>query len=476
MVSLLLALIYLAFIGLGLPDSLLGSAWPAMQVEFGSPLGYASILTVIVSGTTVVSTLLSGFLVRKLGTGLVVALSTGLVALALLAFSFAYNFGMLIAFSLPYGLGAGAIDSALNDYVATHYNSRHMNWLHCFWGVGAAVSPFIMSFALSTQLGWNAGYSIVSIIQLVITALLLVSLPLWKMVHNKRYLLSANKNEQGAVINTQNGVAVDNAMEVGEDINLATGDGVLKDNLQQLNFACNDLTLREINVATISATEIDKGLNFGINPTTDKTVIKKNKSPLLVALQRKGVLVLLIAMFAYIAIESITGLWVSSYFVLQKGIDVDTAAFFGSLFYIGVTVGRFLSGFLANRLGDKNMIRYGSLVICLGIVVMILPSSHTLALVGLIVMGLGCAPVLPAMLHATPINFGKQYSQSIISLCIACIYLSSSLTQGLFGTMVTLASIVIFPFVILAFVVVLILFSERMNGIVKKQKVVANIG
>ena len=277
MYSLLLIIIYLAFISLGLPDSLIGSAWPVMRLDLSADLSSAGVITMIIACGTVVSSLLSDKLTRKLGAGLVTAVSTALTALALLGFSFATAFWQLCLIAVPYGLGAGAIDAALNNYVALHYKSRHMSWLHCFWGVGTIVSPFIMGYALTAS-SWNDGYRIVGYIQLAIALLLLITLPVWKV--NKKPELLDNKS---------------------------------------VGF-------------------------FG-------------------ALKIKGVPLLLVGFFAYCAAEATAMQWASTYFVEVKNIPTEQAASFASLFYIGITAGRFLSGFVTDRLGDRKMIIIGTCIL-----------------------------------------------------------------------------------------------------------------
>jgi len=277
MYSFLIVIIYLAFIGLGLPDSMIGSAWPVMHVELSVPVSYAGIITMIISGGTIVSSLLSDRLTKKLGTGLVTAISVLMTAVALLGFSFSDSFILLCLWAIPFGLGAGAVDAALNNYVALHYSSRFMSWLHCFWGVGAAVSPYIMGDCLLSNAGWQGGYRSVGTIQVVLTAILFLSLPMWK----KR-------------VGTQ---------------------------------------------------EIKK------NAERPKRLTE--------VFRIKGVPYVLGAFFAYSTVESTAGLWASSYLVQYRGIDVETAARFASLFYLGITFGRFLSGFVADRLGDKRLIRIG---------------------------------------------------------------------------------------------------------------------
>ena len=351
MYTLLLLLIYLAFISLGLPDSLLGSAWPVIHQELQVPLSYAGAVTMIVSFGTICSSLMSERLTKKLGVNIVTVCSVLLTAIALYGFSTASAFWMLCLWGIPYGLGAGAIDAALNNYVALHYNSRHMSWLHCFWGVGTIISPYIMSYALTTSV-WQNGYRMVSFLQMGITVILLVTLPVWKV--NRK--ANEQKAEQAAVIGIRG------------------------------------------------------------------------------ALKIKGVPQLLLGFFSYCSLESTLLLWSSSYLVGAKGVTAQKAAAFASLFCIGITAGRFLSGLVTEKLGDYNLIRIGTGILLLGCIAMILPlKTDAAALGGLVVMGLGCAPVYPSIIHATPDNFGAQNSQAIIGIQMASAYVGSTFMPPVFG-------------------------------------------
>ena len=380
MYSLLLAIIYMAFISLGLPDSLLGSAWPVMRMELGAPLSLAGVITMIIAGGTIVSSLLSERLTKRLGTALVTAISVAMTAAALFGFSISNSIALLCLWAVPYGLGAGAVDAALNNYVALHYASRHMSWLHCFWGVGASISPYIMSACLARS-NWHMGYRTVSIIQAVLTVGLFLSLPLWK--------------RSGG----------------GE------GDGQPKPLL---------------------------GLRG--------------------ALKIKGVPYILLAFFAYCAAEATTGLWASSYLVEARGVDTGTAARFGSLFFLGITFGRFLNGFVADQLGDKRLIRIGVAVMALGAVMILLPlRGNATALAGLIVAGVGCAPVYPSIIHSTPFNFGEENSQAIIGIQMASAYTGTTFMPPLFGLIAGAAGIRWYPVYLAVFMALLLVMTERVN-------------
>lgn len=382
MYSLLLALIYVAFISLGLPDSLLGSGWPTIHADLNVPVSYMGIISMIISGGTILSSLLSDKLTKKLGTGIVTVVSVLLTAVALLGFSFATKFWMLIVFAVPYGLGAGAVDAALNNYVALHYKAKYMSWLHCFWGVGTIVSPFVMSFAL-TNLTWNDGYRIVGYIQLGITLLLLVTLPIWK-----------------------------------------------------------------VNKKTDAASQKHFGL-FG-------------------ALKIKGVPFLLVGFFAYCAAEATAMNWASTYFVEVKGISAEQAAQLASLFYIGLTAGRFISGFITDKIGDRKMILIGTSILTCGIVTLLIPAPSAVAIAAFIVIGFGCAPIYPCIIHSTPNNFGAENSGSIIGIQMASAYVGSTFIPPLFGLLGRFFGFEIMPVYLIVFVVLMIAMTELTFRVTKK--------
>lgn len=384
MYLLLLALIYIAFISLGLPDSLLGSGWPVMHTDLNVPIFYMGIVSMVISGGTIISSLLSDRLTRKFGTRIVTVISVFLTAFALFGFSLSNQFWMLIVFAIPYGLGGGAIDAALNNYVALHYTSKHMSWLHCFWGVGTIISPFIMSYAL-TNSTWNDGYRIVAFIQLGISLLLLVTLPVWKS-------------------DRQNGE--DSAKSIG----------------------------------------------------------------LIDALKIKGVPSLLIGFFAYCAAEATAMNWASTYMVEVKGITADRAAQFASLFYIGLTAGRFLSGFIMNKLGDRKMIVLGTCILFCGIILLLIPAdSPIVSLIGFIFIGLGCAPIYPCIIHSTPDNFGKEHSGAIIGIQMASAYVGSTFIPPLFGLLGSLIGFSIFPIYMSVFFIIMITMIEMTFRITTKK-------
>lgn len=387
MYSFLLALIYLAFISLGLPDSLLGSGWPVMHAELGVSVSFMGIVSMVISGGTILSSLLSDRLTHRLGTRIVTVVSVFLTVVALFGFSISTRFWMLIAFAVPYGLGAGAIDAALNNYVALHYKAKHMSWLHCFWGVGTIVSPFIMGYAL-THSTWNAGYRIVGLIQLAIAVLLLVTLPVWK-------------------------IHADAAETAGRRVGLRA------------------------------------------------------------ALRIKGVPFLLLGFFAYCSAETTTMQWASTYFVEVKHLPAERAATLAALFYIGITAGRFLSGFLTEKLGDRGMIRLGAGVLACGIAALLLPvESYYLAFAAFLVIGLGCAPIYPCIIHSTPANFGAESSGAIIGIQMASAYVGSTFVPPLFGLMGKALGFSILPVYLAVFAALMLVMTEltfRTTGAARKE-------
>ena len=380
MVHLLLAIIYLAFISLGLPDALLGAAWPSMYPQFDVPVSYAGIISMIIALGTVVSSLQSDRLTKKLGTGKVTALSVLMTAMALFGFATSHSFGMLCLWAIPYGLGAGSVDASLNNYVALHYESRHMSWLHCMWGIGASAGPYIMGYALTAGWGWNSGYHIIAVLQIVLTAILLCSLPLWKQ-------RPAEVLQDGKVQNVK------------------------------------ALSIRKV-------------------------------------LQLAGAREILVCFFCYCALEQTTGLWASSYLTLHKGVSADTAASFASMFYLGITVGRALSGFLTMKLNDVQMIRLGEVIIGIGVLVMLLPFGQRLSLTGLILIGLGCAPVYPCVIHSTPAHFGADKSQAIIGIQMACAYVGTCLMPPVFGLIANHITVALLPVYLLIILVLMVIMHE----------------
>ena len=377
MTHLLLAIIYLAFISLGLPDALLGSAWPTMYPEFNVPVSYAGIIAMIIAVGTVISSLMSDRLTRRFSSGKITAVSVAMTAAAMLGFSLSHSFWLLCFWAIPYGLGAGSVDATLNNYVAVHYESRHMSWLHCMWGLGAMIGPYIMGFALAGGKGWNTGYRYIAILQAALTLVLILSIPMWKQRKS----------------------------DISENADAHSG---------------KPLSLPEI-------------------------------------IRIPGAKEVMLCFFSYCAVEQTAGLWASSYLNLHKGIDAELAASFGSLFFIGITVGRLLSGFLTIKFSDIQMVRAGLGIIAVGITAMLLPVGTELSLAGLVLIGLGCAPIYPCIIHSTPTHFGAERSQALIGVQMASAYVGICLMPPLFGLIaknITVALLPVYLLVILGLMTV----------------------
>ena len=381
MVHLLLVIIYLSFISLGLPDALLGAAWPIMSQEFTVPVSYAGGIALIIAIGTVISSLLSDRLTKWLGSGKVTAISVAMTAVAIFGFSVSREYWQLCLWAIPYGLGAGSVDASLNNYVALHYASRHMSWLHCMWGLGASIGPYIMGIALAGGMGWNKGYGMISVIQVVLSAVIFLSLPLWK----------TRKEENG---------------ENGEK--------------------AKPLTMGQI---------------FSI----------------------RGAREVLVAFFCYCGLEQTCILWGSSYFALHVGLDEETAASLAALFMGGLTIGRFLNGFLTYKINDTNLIRLGQGIIGLGVAAMFLPLGEAAAMAGLTLMGLGCAPIYPCIIHSTPERFGADNSQALIGVQMASAYIGICCMPPLFGVLANSIGVWLLPWYTGAILVLMAIMCERLN-------------
>lgn len=377
MFQLLLAIIYISFISLGLPDSLLGSAWPSIYPEINVPVSYAGIISMIIAFGTIISSLQSDRLTKSLGTGKVTAISVAMTAVALLGFSFSKSFLSLCFWAIPYGLGAGSVDASLNNYVVLHYESRHMSWLHCMWGIGAATGPYVMGYALSNGMNWSGGYRIIGILQVILSSVLFFSLRLWK---------NSSENDDAAA---------------------------------------------------------------------DKKTLSLKET-----FQITGVKEVMLCFFCYCAIEQTAGLWASTYLALARGLSAEIAAAYASRFYIGITIGRAISGFITMKLNDKQLIRLGEVLIAIGIVLMLLSSG---SLIGLIVIGLGCAPIYPCIIHSTPYHFGADKSQAIIGVQMASAYVGTLIMPPLFGFLAQIISIGLFPFYLLFLLILMTLMHESLE-------------
>lgn len=381
MATLILIIIYISFISLGLPDAILGSAWPILHKDLNVSISSAGIMTMIVSGGTIISSLYSGKLIKRFGTGKVTMISVTMTAIGLLGIYFAPSYFYICLLGIPLGLGAGAVDAALNNFVALHYKAKHMNWLHCFWGVGATAGPLLMSMYLTRQNAWREGYLTIGTIQTALVICLLITLPIWK--------------------------------------------------------------------------KFDKPVNS----------ISEDKSNTSIAglLKLRGAKPALIAFFCYCTVEATTGLWGSSFLVMTKGISPDKAAKWVSLYYLGITVGRFIAGFLAIKLNNQKMIRLGQTICLTGVFTLAIPFSTYFQMAGLILIGLGCAPIYPAMLHETPNRFGSEMSQGIMGIQMAIAYVGGTFMPPLFGLMANYFGFTFLPMFLVVVVVVMLVSTNKVN-------------
>jgi len=383
MATLLLVLIYTAFISLGLPDALLGAAWPVMQPEFGVPYGFAGLLSMSITGGTILSAIFATRVLKKFGTGKVTAFSVGLTAIALLGFSFTPSYWWLFLAAIPLGLGAGAVDAGLNAFVAEHYESRHMSWLHSFWGVGALSGPLVISGLLERGATWRNAYLAIGLFQVVLVLLLIAAVPLWGKVKTRVH---------------------------GED-----------------------------------APEEHPHL------------------PLFFPLKVQGVKQALVTMFCYCAIESTMGLWGGSFLFKTKAMDAAAAATWVSLFFAAITAGRFLTGFATSRVSNKDLIRWGGGLILAGVALMLVPLPLPFTLAGFLLVGFGCAPVFPCMIHETPVRFGKKQAQAIIGFQMAAAYIGATFMPPLFGFIGQSTTLALLPVFLVGYSVVLLLCTEGLR-------------
>lgn len=376
----LLMMIYLSFISLGLPDSMLGSAWPAMNVSLNAPLWGAGLVQMLISFCTIISSLNSAKLIRRFGTGKLTAISVATTALALLGFSLAKNYAFLLLMAVPLGLGAGAVDAGLNNYVALHCEAKHMSWLHCFWGIGTIIGPMILSAVLRVGGSWATGYRAVGLIQCAVSALLFATLGMWK--HG---------------------------------------------NIQQEEHGAKALSVWEV-------------------------------------LSLPGAKAGMVTFLCYCAVESTLGLWGATYISQVRGVDEATAASFGAMFYIGITVGRAISGFMAMKLLPKQMVRVGQALLALGCIFMMIPAGSTLSGIGLVVCGLGCAPIYPNIIQDTPVNYGTENSQAAIGVQMAFAYVGSTFLPSIFGALAGVGGYGLLPY----FAISICVLMTVLFGIQKK--------
>ena len=386
MATILLIVIYIAFIGLGVPDSLIGSAWPAMHTELNIPVEAVSIITFLISGCTVLSSIFSARILNKLGTARVTAFSTAMTAAALLGYSFAPSFWFMIPLAVVLGLGAGAIDSGLNNYVALHCKASHMNFLHCFYGVGVSLSPYLMSQALS-NIGWRGGYRYAFYVQLGITILLIVSVPLWK------------KN------------------------------------------------------SSAEQTEEEKNINLSLLQMAKISEVR----------------LVWVIMLVTNAIEYACGVWGSTYLVEEKGFETKHGALALTIYYVGMSIGRFVSGLLADKISTWKRIGIGTVILAPAVAIMLLPLHGTVSVIGLFLIGLGNGSIYPNMIHLTPHNFGKEASQSIMGSQIAFAYIGVMLAPPAVSLVSRFFGIKVYPVLLSVLYVTMVIALKCFISCLKKQ-------
>lgn len=389
MATLLLTIIYMAFIGLGLPDSLFGAAWPAIYAEYGLPFSFGSAMAVISFLGTTVSSMCSARVINRFGTNKVTAFSTALTAVALLLMSFTGSFLPMCLCAIPLGLGAGAVDTALNNYVSIHYSARQMSFLHCFYGVGVTVSPYILSLVMSGELGWRGGYRIAVLIQAGIALLLFCTLPIWKKVHGAE------------------------TQEEEEKVQV--------------------LSLKEI-------------------------------------VRIPGVKVMWSLFICSCAIECSCGAWGSTFLVEHKGMAADKAAGMITFYYLGMTLGRFLSGVIAARLHSWQIIKIGQWVLGAAVVLLLLPTGGEVAGAALFFVGLGNGPMFPNFNYLTPENFGEELSPSVMGTQMAVSGVSCMATPMLCGVLGQVFGMGIFPVYMAVFFGLMLVALWRANCVLIKKK------
>ena len=386
MVHILLAIIYVAFVSLVLPDALLGAGWPAMQPQFGVPVSWIGAVALLISICTVISSLLADRLTRKMGTGVVTAISVSMTAVAIVGFATSKSFWFLAFWAIPYGLGAGSIDTCLNNYVAIHYSGKHMSWLHCMWGLGAASGPYIMSAAIAFANNWRVGYWSVGLLQIVLSVCLFLTLPLWKKA---KTIVEESAEES------------------------------------------KPLSIKQI-------------------------------------FSMPGAKAIILTFFCYCAMEQTAGQWAASYFFGHFGLKEELCALFASMYYSGITVGRFINGFLTVHFSDRTLVRAGIGMIIVGLVVMFIPFSWLFAVFGMLLIGFGSAPIYPCVIHATPSFFGAANSQAVIGVEMASAYVGICVMPPVFGFIADWVGIWILPVFLLVITCCMLLCNEKAYNIVKK--------
>ncbi|MCF7926874.1 MAG: MFS transporter [Candidatus Izimaplasma sp.] len=372
MATLLLIIIYLAFISLGLPDSIIGVSWPLMSQEFNMSIDALGYISLVATLGTVVSSLLSGYLINRFKTKSVVLFSVFLTAIGIFGMSYSTSYYFVLLLAIPIGFGAGSIDTALNNFVALNYKAHHMNWLHSFWGLGASMGPYILSLYLVND-NWRGGIRTISLIQFSFVLVLLISLPLW----HKNYFNGKTQE--------------------------------------------NDFS-KKIKVFKI-----------------------------------KGVAYALFIFLIYVSLEYGVGLFGSSFLVSIRGFKVENAARLISFYYLGITIGRLISGFISIILSNVRLVFSGLIISAISIILIILNLHITTTYIAFILLGLGLAPIFPSLIHETPKFFGKENSGHVIGYQIAFAYIGGSTIPPLIGLIAAKTSLAIFPYILLILIITIII-------------------
>lgn len=423
----LLPIIYLAFISLGLPDSAIGSAWPTMAPSLGAGISWVGVVTMIISAGTIVSSLMSVRVVERFGTGRVTVASVALTAAALVGFSQSQAFWQLCLWAVPYGLGAGAVDAALNAYVAVHYESQHMSWLHCMWGVGASGGPMVMAQCLERST-WSTGFLVLGGIQVGIALVLTLSLPLWR--DRKLPRVSGRRAGREAAI----GAAPEAALPHAE-------------------------AAHGVGARAPSGAAAAPGAGGTSDGAGEKLPARRTRAELL---RIPGVKAVLVSFFCYSAFEATCGNWAATFCTLARGIDAQTAASWAALFYMGITAGRAVSGFISLKVNDRNMIRLGQALIAVALVCVLMPGDTAL-FAGLVLLGCGCAPIYPSTIHATPARFGEELALELTGMQMAFAYIGSLAMSPLFGVFAQFFGTWLYPWYLVVFLVGMTVAGERLN-------------
>ncbi len=463
---LLLAVIYLIFISLGLPDSLFGAAWPIMHIDFNVNESFASIYMIITAVGSGGMSFFAGPIIRKFGTGIVTVFSVMLTAVGMLVIGIAPHIAVAIVGSIMMGLGAGAIDTGLNSYVSNHYKASHMNWLHAFWGVGVTLSPLIMSFFLDNGNNWRGGYNCVAYIQLGIMAAAALALPLWFKFEGCKF-----KKTKTDVVPSE----IDKPDNLTDTPSLTDTSAVEQENIG----TASDATLCEQTIAegTDAVTDNAQGIEDRDGATaTDKTQASKDnddaKSAVPVAAKQKpaifkiikmpGVLFAILSLGFYTGMEFLIGTWGASYAVNVKAVTAAVAARWVSLYYGGIMIGRVISGFLSYKFNDKMLIRMGIVVMLVGMVVFALPIGAK-ALVGLLLIGIGFGPIFPSTIHSVPLRFGAEYSADITGIQMGGAYLIGWAVQLIFGFVAPNTTFTFMPYLLIALAACVLITAEITN-------------